>query len=134
MAYLIDTNIIIYSRKGSSIVNQWFSENKNIPMFISSITYAELLYCAYKSKNVEKNLIVVEKTCSLFNMVDINADVIRIFAREKSRLSLKGVTVDDMDILIAASALYMNLDLVTNNERHFKVFPDIVLVNPLAGA
>lgn len=30
MTYLIDTDILIYSRKGNPIVNGWLQKNKNI--------------------------------------------------------------------------------------------------------
>ncbi|MFO7865930.1 MAG: VapC toxin family PIN domain ribonuclease, partial [Candidatus Aminicenantes bacterium] len=37
--------------------------------------------------------------------------------------------IQDMDILIAATALTHNLTLVTNNIRHFKNIPDLRIEN-----
>ena len=54
MAYLIDTDILIYSLKGHAGVQKWFLENQNIPKFISVISYGELVYGARKSKHPEK--------------------------------------------------------------------------------
>lgn len=50
MAYLIDTDIIIYSLKGNKDVQNWMIANQNIPKSISVITYGELTYGARKSK------------------------------------------------------------------------------------
>jgi tRNA(fMet)-specific endonuclease VapC len=44
MAYLIDSNIIIYSMKGNKNVQNNFLRNETTPKFISIITYGELLY------------------------------------------------------------------------------------------
>ncbi len=52
MAYLIDTDIIIYSLKNDDHVKQKFRENQNIPKSISVITYGELIYEAKKSMRI----------------------------------------------------------------------------------
>jgi tRNA(fMet)-specific endonuclease VapC len=49
MAYLIDTNIIIYSLKNDENVQQKFMEHERIPKYISIITYGELLYGAKRA-------------------------------------------------------------------------------------
>ncbi len=40
-----------------------------------------------------------------------------------------GMLIDDMDLLIASSALAHNLILVTNNEKHFKRIPGLEMEN-----
>ena len=46
MAYLIDTNTIIYSLKNDGHVTSRFVETENMPKSISVITYGELVYGA----------------------------------------------------------------------------------------
>ena len=59
MAYLIDTDIIIFAlRKDKSVLIK-FEENKNIPISISMITYAELIFGAKRSQNEQQNMIKV---------------------------------------------------------------------------
>ncbi len=41
------------------------------------------------------------------------------FGEFKANLELTGQSIDDMDLLIASTALTHNLILVTNNEKHF---------------
>lgn len=120
MPYLIDTDIIIYSVKGNSIVQQRFLQNERIPKAISVITYGELLWGAKKSKNAGKNLAVVYRIKELFPIVAIDNAVIETFSDIKVAMQKAGSPVDDMDLLIAATALTMNYTLVTSNEKHFR--------------
>ena len=76
MAYLIDTNIIIYSIKGYKIVQDNFIKNENVPKMISVITYGELLFGAKKSKNVEKNLAVIYRIKEIFPIINVDKAVI----------------------------------------------------------
>ena len=121
MSYLIDTDIIIYSIKGNSIVQNRFLLTEHIPKAISVITYGELLFGAKKSQNVEKNLAVVYRIKELFPIVGIDKAVIETFSGIKASMQKTGSLVDDMDLLIASTALTMNYTLVTNNEKHFKI-------------
>jgi tRNA(fMet)-specific endonuclease VapC len=120
MSYLIDTDIIIYGVKGNSIVQRLFLQNERIPKAISVITYGELLLGAKKSKNVGKNLAVVYRIKELFPIVAIDNAVIETFSDIKVAMQKAGSPVDDMDLLIAATALTMNYTLVTSNEKHFR--------------
>lgn len=119
MSYLIDTDILIYSIKGNRIVQDRFMHNENIPKAISIITYGELLYGAKKSKNVEKNLAVVYRIKELFPIITIDKAVIETFSDIKVSMQKAGNLLDDMDLLIASTAMTMNFTLVTNNEKHF---------------
>ncbi len=119
MSYLIDTNIIIYSIKGNSVVHDNFLKNENIPKSISVITYGELLFGAKKSQNHEKNIAIVYRIKELFPIIDIDKAVVETFSELKANLKKSGSTIDDFDLLIASTALTMNSVLVTNNEKHF---------------
>ncbi len=129
MAYLIDTDILIYSLKNDERVKQKFKENQNIPKSISVITYGELVYGARKSRHIEKNLAVTYRIAELFPVIDINRSLMDVFGEIKSSLERKGTIIEDLDILIAATALSYNLILVTNNAKHFKKIKDLRMEN-----
>ncbi|OGP53937.1 MAG: nucleic acid-binding protein [Deltaproteobacteria bacterium RBG_13_52_11] len=129
MSYLIDTDIIIYSIKGNSIVRSRFLQNEHIPKAISVITYGELLFGAKKSKNVEKNLAVVYRIKELFPIFGIDKAVIETFSDIKAAIQKAGSPVDDMDLLIASTALTMNYTLVTSNEKHFRRIKGLKIEN-----
>ena len=120
MSYLIDTDIIIYSIKGNEVVHKNFLKYQNYPKSISIVTYGELLFGAKKSQNVDKNLAVVYRIKELFPVIGIDKPIIETFSGIKLSLRKEGNPIDDMDLLIASTALTLNLTVVTNNEKHFK--------------
>jgi tRNA(fMet)-specific endonuclease VapC len=129
MAYLIDTNIIIYSLKDDESVNSKFRETQNIPKSISVITYGELVYGAKKSQHIEKNLAVSYRIAELFPIIDIDRSIMDVFGELKSGLERKGKIIEDMDIMVAATALSYNLILVTNDVSHFQRIEDLRIEN-----
>jgi len=119
MAYLIDTDILIYNIKGNLGVAQHFVERQDIPKSISIITYGELLYGAKKSKQTGRNSAIVYRMAEIFPIIGISRPIIETFADIKLTLEKEGERVPDLDLLIAATALSLNYSLVTNNIRHF---------------
>ncbi|EMY70723.1 type II toxin-antitoxin system VapC family toxin [Leptospira vanthielii] len=129
MSYLIDTDIIIYSLKGNEKVQNNLIEKKNISKAISVITYGELIFGAKKSKSREKNLATVYRIGELFPVIELTKGIVETFGEVKATLQKKGNTVDDFDILIGSTALFLNYTLVTNNEKHFSMIPDLRIEN-----
>lgn len=129
MNYLIDTDIVIYSIKKHEKVSERFILYKDMPKSLSVITYGELIYGARKSKNVEKNLTNVHKLTELFPIIDISPLIMEKFGELKASLERSGMVIDDMDLLIASTALTHNLILVTNNQRHFSRIEGLKIEN-----
>jgi len=129
MAYLIDTDIVIFGLKGDSRVQDWMVKNQNVPKSISVITFGELIYGARKSKHPEKNIATTNRIAELFPIIDINKGIIEVFGEIKAKLEQKGTRIEDMDLLIAATAIYMDLSLVTNNKSHFGRINDLAIEN-----
>ena len=129
MAYLIDTDIIIFAlRKDKSVLIK-FEKNKNIPISISMITYAELIFGAKRSQNEQQNMIKVRHIRELYPIEDLNEGVMEVFADIKAKMFNNGIRIEDMDLLIAATAIYNDLTLVTNNVKHFEKIPYLKLEN-----
>jgi tRNA(fMet)-specific endonuclease VapC len=120
MNYLIDTDILIYSLKNINNVNKKFIERRNSPKSISVITYGELIYGAKKSKNVESNLAKIHRIAEIFPIIEISTSIIETYGELKASLEKSGNIINDMDLLIASTAITHNFILVTNNEKHFK--------------
>ena len=125
MGYLIDTNILIYRLKNQGNVNENFLRHKDEGMTISVISYGELVYGARKSKSAEKNLETVRAIRSIFPILDVTLDVMERFGGIKAHTQKIGRPTDDMDLLIAATALANGLTLVTHNTRHFEHIPEL---------
>ncbi|MBP5451198.1 MAG: PIN domain-containing protein, partial [Treponema sp.] len=106
MAYLIDTDTIIFALRGDEKVLEKFKENKNIPISISMITYAELIFGAKRSQNEQKNMIKVNHIRDIYPIEELNEGVMEVFADIKAKMFEKGIRIEDMDLLIASTAIY----------------------------
>jgi len=129
MNYLIDTDIIIYSLKNHLKVNENFNYFRNYPKSISVITYGELLYGARKSQSVEANLAKTHRLAEIFPIINISSSVMETFGDLKASLEQSGRIIDDMDLMIASTAITHNLILVTNNEKHFRRIEGLEIKN-----
>ena len=129
MAYLIDIDTIIFALRKDESVLAKFEENKYIPISISMITYAELVFGAKRSQNEQKNMIKVNHIREIYPIEELNEGVMEVFADIKAKLFDKGIRIEDMDLLIAATAIYNELTLVTNNTKHFENIPNLSLEN-----
>jgi tRNA(fMet)-specific endonuclease VapC len=65
----------------------------------------------------------------IFPIVGITRSTIEAFADVKMALDKKGESIEDFDLLIAASALSLNYTLVTNNTKHFNRIEGLQLEN-----
>ena len=52
-----------------------------------------------------------------------------VFAYIKAKIFYKGIRIEAMDLFIAATAIYNDLTLVTNNKKHFEDVPNLKLEN-----
>lgn len=129
MRYLLDTGIIIYWMKGNrSISNKIVSEGfSNIAS--ADISKAELYYGAYKSQRTEANLAAIKNLSERINFVPFNEPAQSVFGMLKADLEKKGTRLDDVDLMIASTAIAFNLVLVTNNTGHMQRIPGIQIEN-----
>lgn len=125
--YLLDTNIVIFLFKSKYNIYEKMAFVGLENCFISEITLAELKYGAEKSSDPIKSHQIVEFFSESVSVIPISK-ALNIFATEKIRLEKAGTPMhDNFDVLIAATAIYHNLVVVTNNVKHFKNFTNIAI-------
>ncbi|MBU1088275.1 PIN domain-containing protein [Patescibacteria group bacterium] len=122
--YLLDTDTIIYFLRGKKKIN---IKNPNPSLSISLITYAELLYGAYKSTNQKKSIQTIKDFIKTFNIdiLNLNQKIISIYSKTKANLDTTGQKIDDFDLFIASTAIFYKLTIITNNLRHFSRIPNL---------
>jgi tRNA(fMet)-specific endonuclease VapC len=108
MPFLIDTDTIVFSMRHQGAVLEQFKNHRNDLKAISVITYGELVFGAYRSAHTTRNMATVRSIGELLPKI-------------KASLMMRSRQLDDMDLMIAATALTGNYTLITNNERHFSV-------------
>ncbi|MBS0618129.1 MAG: PIN domain-containing protein [Spirochaetes bacterium] len=96
---------------------------------IPTIVRYELL-CGVKSKKHREQRIAFVNECHTLELTDEIADTA---AQLFSDLRNKGVTIDNEDILIAATALSYRLPVATLNRRHFKAIENLEIYSHIKG-
>jgi tRNA(fMet)-specific endonuclease VapC len=127
--YLLDTDVFVYALRGHARVAEQLAAHVADPRALSVITYGELLYGAQKSARPLENSAKIRRLLELFPVVDVRPGMVETFASLKSGLEATGQKLDDFDLLIAATAIYLGYTLVTSNTRHFQRIPGLVLEN-----
>lgn len=118
--YLLDTNICIYILNNKpENVRKKMAQVGEQACAISSIVASELAFGAKKSGRQE-NVLRLNQFLSLFQVLPFEYDAIWHYANLRADLQTKGTPIGNMDQLIAAHALSLNLTLVTNNMKEFE--------------
>ena len=127
---MLDTNICIYIIKNRpTSVRSKLQEFSIGDLCISTITVSELLYGAYKSQFVEKNLKAIESFLMPFDIVDYDYMASIEYGKIRASLEKKGQVIGNMDMQIAGHALSLDMILVTNNTREFERVAGLELDN-----
>ena len=125
---LLDSDILIYFLKGKLEIVEQFVKHPPDDLLTSRINYTELLYGAYNSTRIERNLQTILEFLENFEILEFDKRAAKIFAAEKARLKKRGTIVADMDLMIASIAIANDIALVTNNIKHFERIKDLTVL------
>ena len=126
--YLVDTNIWIHFFKRKYGVRDKMLNVSAEQLCVSEISVAELIYGAYHSSNRLKHLREVYLVRDNFCVYSIS-ECLDDYAILRDELSKQGRTIENFDLLIAATAIHYHLILVTENIKHFKDIPGLEIEN-----
>lgn len=118
---LVDTNIIIYLSRRELELDTFVTDRSHL--YISVITYMEALGFQFRSKQEEQT---VRAICNQFETISLNDDIVEkvITIKQNKKIKLP-------DAIIAATAIYSKLDLITANVDDFKNIDDSLrVINP----
>jgi tRNA(fMet)-specific endonuclease VapC len=119
MMYMFDTNTVSYLIKGSSVaLKDKFMRHKPEELTISSLVCAELLYGIKKKgkPDIEKK---IRAFLGQIRTTEFDSRAAEFYAVIRAELENSGTPLDNMDLLIAASAMAAGAVLVTHNVKHF---------------
>jgi len=126
--YLLDTNICIFAMRDAYGVNERLENINPQQCYVADVTVMELRFGAYKSKNKEKNLRIVDNFISKVKVVPF-ADTIDAFCQEKLRLQSLGTPIEDYDLFIGCAAKVAGLTMVTDNVQHLNRIEGLEIEN-----
>ncbi|MEH2227744.1 PIN domain-containing protein [Nostoc sp.] len=123
MTYLLDTNIVSYILKRNVILDQKFREVRRLKqdVFISCITYYEVKR-GLLAINATRQLVEFNKFCQVYKIILIDdLETIELACEIYVDLQRRGFTIQEQDILIAATAIARGLILVSNDSDLLRV-------------
>ena len=124
--YLLDTNICIayLNGKEGSLVQKIRSYSP-ADFHLCSVVKAELLYGAHKSKNIAKNISVLEIFFSQFSSFSFDDSSAEFYGKIRALLAQSGTPIGSNDLLIASIAQTNNLTVLTRNQSEFIRIPGL---------
>ena len=130
MRYMLDTNICIYliKRKPTTVLDH-LSMHHPEEICISSITYGELLYGAYKSSFPDRNLLALQLFLATIDILPVNTTTCDTYGKIRASFEKAGIPIGPNDTWIAAQALTEGCILVTNNTKEFSRVPLLEVEN-----
>ena len=128
MIYFLDTNIIIYAKKGIyPEIKKHFRQIPSQSILIPAVVRAELEYGARKSSDYEKTINEYLPFLNTFLVADFGADAVREYGKIRAYLETNGTPIGGNDMLIASIVKSMNGTLVTHNIKEFSRIPGLLL-------
>ncbi|MBI2647420.1 type II toxin-antitoxin system VapC family toxin [Candidatus Woesearchaeota archaeon] len=118
----VDSDYVINYLRGRTYTQDIIKKikNKELEAYISVVTLFELYVGALLSINPKKRFEDVEILLNWFNIIEINKEIMLIAAKIHVELRKKGFMLEIQDVLIGATAISMNIGLLTNNKKHFE--------------
>lgn len=127
MSFLLDTNICsAHLRRPGGLAHRFIQYSGRL--FTSTIVLGELYAWAFRRDDPAPLLKLLEE--ELFDDVSIlpfDHDCALEFGRTKGLLLRRGISVSDVDLLIASLALVRDFTLVTHNTQDFRHIPSLRL-------
>ena len=118
---LLDTNVCIRILRGRKDALEAFSANAG-NVAIPFMVLGELYYGAAHSDDPKHGKSIVDRFSQILPIVNSTPEIMERFGIEKTRLASAGTSVEDADVLIAATALTGRCQIATGNIRHFNRF------------
>jgi tRNA(fMet)-specific endonuclease VapC len=117
--FLLDTDTSILFMKGNREVVANLAGHGPTTVFLSAISYHELLYGALHSGAVQRHLAVVAEFVSPLTVLPFTQVSASYSSQVRQTLAAVGQAIGPLDTLIAGHALEHQLTLVSGNRREF---------------
>jgi predicted nucleic acid-binding protein len=117
--YLLDADWVINALAGKRDADAVITRLSDAGIAIPATTVGEIYEGALGSPDPAGYLASLRTFLSPFQVIQPDDDVIERFARIRFHLRTQGLLIPDLDILVAATALQYDLQLLTFNINHF---------------
>lgn len=122
MGTVVDTSVFIAVERGQLDLTRLDEEDDDEPVVLSAITASELLHGVHRLKTAVARTRaerVAERVFATFTVVPFDLDIARVHARLEAELATRGVSIGAADLLIAATAVWLDYRVATRDLRSF---------------
>lgn len=122
MGTLIDSSVLIAAQRGKIDSDRLRDEDDDDPVAMAAISASELLHGVHRLASAVARMRAerfVERVLSSIPVVDFDLDIARVHARIDAELSAAGTQVGDADLMIAATAVWLDYRVATRDLRSF---------------
>jgi predicted nucleic acid-binding protein len=127
MTLLLDSDWVVDWLKGTTRAKALVAAVRRERLAISMMTYGEVYEGIYYGRDPRAAERVFLNFLRTVDVLPLSRQVLRCFARVRGELRQHGQTIGDPDMLIAATAIYHDIPLMTRNTTHFSRVPGLVL-------
>jgi tRNA(fMet)-specific endonuclease VapC len=128
---LIDTSVIVAAERGQLDPAQLAGEDGDELVAISAITASEMLHGVHRLKGAVARTRAerfVERMLDAVPVVPFDLEVARMRAQLDAELSATGAAVADADLMIAATAVWLDYRIATRDLRSFPRIKGLTVV------
>lgn len=129
MGTLIDTSVLIAVERGELDLAD-LREDDAEELAIAAITASELLHGVHRLRGAVARTRAerfVEHLLDVIPVIPFDLDVARIHARIDAELSAAGAAVGDADLMIAATAVWIDYRIATRDLRSFPKIKGLIV-------
>jgi len=117
---LIDTSVLIPVERGELDLRDVADADE--PLAIAAITASELLFGLHAAKDIVRRTRIersVERMIGALDVIPFSLDVARLHAQLSADLEARGARVGAHDLMIAATAIWLDYRIATRDVRSF---------------
>jgi tRNA(fMet)-specific endonuclease VapC len=123
--YMLDTDTVSFALRGVGNVGTELLGRAPSEVCISAITLAELRYGAEHRQSKK----LIDAFRGSVAVMPFDEAAAATFGRIAAELTRAGTPIGELDTMIAAHALSLDLTVVTNNTKHFRRVPGLRIEN-----
>lgn len=132
MGLVLDCSVIVFAERNdlpvSALLDKLLTRHGVTEIVVSSISVVELehgIYRAQATQQAARRSNYLETVFAAIPAEPFTRKIAHVVARVDAEARKRGLVLPFADLLIGGTALYLGYGLVTHNERHFRMMPDL---------
>jgi tRNA(fMet)-specific endonuclease VapC len=135
MGIILDSSILIAAERGGESVGQILKRvgaaHGDTEAGLSAVTIVELTHGIYRAKtgaDRERRRLFTDELCRDVAVHPVTLEVAQLAGQIEGEQAARGISIAFEDLLIGSTALPLGFSVATLNARHFRLIPDLSVV------